>query len=473
MYLRQPPLAAAGGRGEAFSRHVLALAVSLHLILAILHRGRAFLQQPKLGSSGGYLRGESARGRGGAHRTYIVALRATDERAAEEAQEEGWAAGPADVQSPPAARALQHLKFDPLLLLFDATVREELISLHRSREKERRDQFSLPSARSAPLDVTVLRRRVREVREKERRMAVAELLYLMVCSRFKHQGVTMIPSLKAGGIVQFKEEGTENLQGLTEIYSLEALELVRDHLFGIIDQTMTAETVKSSRDTGVARIALFQAGQVYAMSTLFGYHLRRSDSRYQLEKLLGALGDFGEDDDDFDEDDVEDFLNDAGEFDETEGHRRHRRPAPPWMEPSWVEIDGTRAEMSLREYIGNFSTDDLRRIRAVASVEAKHTMEVQVSALFGDMRELKSRLLDAVGMVGSQKEAYQKLKQLVEWGEVESIRISKEDLRRLILEAVAFGTLMCDAEREVDSVYELTPRPGSGPSRRYLPQVGN
>ncbi|CAK8998232.1 Uncharacterized protein SCF082_LOCUS5549, partial [Durusdinium trenchii] len=40
---------------------------------------------------------------------------------------------------------------------------------------------------------------------------------------------------------------------------------------------------------------------------------------------------------------------------------------------------------------------------------------------------------------------------------VESLRLTSDDLRRLVLEAVAYGSLLNDSEKQFDSIYELTP----------------
>ncbi|CAE7942457.1 unnamed protein product [Symbiodinium necroappetens] len=60
-------------------------------------------------------------------------------------------------------------------------------------------------------------------------------------------------------------------------------------------------------------------------------------------------------------------------------------------------------------------------------------------------------------MVNSPEEATMKLEKAIKSKEVESLRITSDDLRRLVLEAVAFGSLLNDSEKQFDSIYELTP----------------
>lgn len=355
-----------------------------------------------------------------------------------------WRHGPAEVSSAAALRVLYLLRFDPLLLLFDATLKEELVALQQERTRDRRlwqaAQADKPSL--WPKDVLVLRRRVSEVRASDRSRAVAELLYLMVCGRFKHLEVPLLPPLKAGGDARFGNNN-QQLLGLTEVYSFEALEMVRDHLYSVVDR----RAWESQGNNASVRVGLFQAGQVYAMSALFGYYLRRVDARYQLEKLAWSLGVF-----------------DEGEGTSQSDHAvassqrsARKRPAPSWMEPSWTEGEA-RADLSLKDYIEGFDPKQVSRIQRIASAEARAAMEAQVTGLFGDLRLQRASLLEAVGMVKSSKEASLKLQWLVATEKVASIRLTGGDLRRLVLEAVAFGALLCDSEKEADSVYELTQR---------------
>jgi len=56
------------------------------------------------------------------------------------------------------------------------------------------------------------------------------------------------------------------------------------------------------------------------------------------------------------------------------------------------------------------------------------------------------------------------------------MRITSEDMTRLVLEAVAFGTLLNDSEKQVDAVYQLTAVASggaSGPTNPFLPGGGD
>jgi len=281
--------------------------------------------------------------------------------------------------------------------LVDTSIEQELERLTEQRDQELREEEQ--QAEVAEKDALVLRSRVKEVREKERTRVVTELLYLKVCQTFIRLETPLVDSMQSGGVVSFGKN--VKLEGLYDIYSKDALELVREHLFQIIGQN-------SDMAMSVVQIALFQAGQVYAMSALFGYYVRRVDARYQLEKLLN--------------------------FNVSDG-----------------DGDG------LKFYVSNFGPDEMTQMTKIASAEAKLAMERQVSALFGDLRDLKEKLLEAVGMVASNQEASMKLQEAIENQEVQSMRITSSDLKRMVLEAVAFGALLYDSEKQVDGLYELTP----------------
>eukprot|EP00440_Ansanella_granifera_P015807 gb/GFBE01017169.1/.p1 GENE.gb/GFBE01017169.1/~~gb/GFBE01017169.1/.p1 ORF type:complete len:430 (+),score=126.65 gb/GFBE01017169.1/:1-1290(+) len=326
-----------------------------------------------------------------------------------------WKAGPADVYSGQAQKALYLMKENPML--FDDTVEEELEKLQVQKDAEQKAKTALEA--NAKEDQLVLRRRIEEVKMNDRMRIVTELLYLKVCRKFQQLKVPLIPALKGGGDVKF---GNIDLKGLTtDIYSKDALELVRDHLFRIIGQQGNPSFMGGM---GVVQIAMFQAGQVYAMSAMFGYYLRRVDARYQLEKLAGNFGAWGD-------------------------------KAPETTDDPFSEDKG--AADSLKGYISSFGPDEVQSMWAVTSVEAQMAMESQVTALFGDLRALKEKLVNALGMVSSPEEATVKLEQAIKKDEVESLRITSDDLRRLVLEAVAYGSLLNDQEKQVDSLYELTP----------------
>jgi len=345
-----------------------------------------------------------------------------------------WSPGPAKLETAAAKRVQKHLQYDPLLVLVDETVKEEFKLLAAKKAKQESARPNPPGAIGEALGLLSLRRRIAQIQRKERLKTASELMYLMVASMFKYLEVPFIPPLKGGGLIRLDMDG-EQLRGLTEIYSMEALELVRDHLFNIVG----VEARKMGPEAPALRIAMYQAGQVYAMSALFGYYLRKADVRYQLDKIVSLHE-----------------VESQEELEIGETRKRHRRPVPRWMELSWQKGE-SRGDTSLKDYIQSFGPEELRQIRSLASAEAQAVMELQISALFGNLRILKSKLLKAIEGAETDEEATELLEKGLLSGAVESMSISYDNLRRLILEAVAFGSVLFDAEREADSTYDLTP----------------
>jgi len=321
-----------------------------------------------------------------------------------------------DVYSGQAQKALYLLQTDPML--FEPAVEESLQALTAAREDEEAKGSSPDDAHEG--DMLSLRKRMDEVRESERVRTVMELLYLKVCSRFLQLKAPLVKPMRTGGDVRL---GSVNLKRLTEeIYSKEALALVREHLMQFAGP---GEATLQTPFGSWVMIPLLQAGQVYAISAMFGYYLRQVDARYQLEKLAGSLGSAIGGDEDGDKPDL-------GAGDE-EG-----------------------AQM-LKSYISSFGEAEMKRMTNIASVEARMALEAQVAALFGDLRVLKEKMMNAVGMALTEEEANEKVMKAIENKEVESLRMSSQDLQRIVLEAVAFGSMLSDSEKQVDCWYDLTP----------------
>jgi len=195
--------------------------------------------------------------------------------------------------------------------------------------------------------------------------------------------------------------GPVNLQSLsTHLHSEDALELVKEHTLSVI-----GEWTHLTRDF-MLELALGQAAEVYLASALFGYALRQADARFRLERLLSPA--FG----------------------------------------------------SLKDYAASFEPDEAERAMAINSLEAEAALDRHVQALFGDVRQLHQELLEAIGPEAAEAGAEQAeaaLAQAVRRGDVASVRISVGDLRRLVLEGIAFGRLLADAEAQVDAVHKLSP----------------
>lgn len=351
----------------------------------------------------------SVAGRRRSGRRAAVGLRATAA-----AVPEIWKAGPAEMRSGSGQKLVWLMKENPLLV--DDALEQEL---NRLGEEQREAAEAEQRAAGKPkTDALVLRQRANEVRAKDRCLAVSELMYLMVCRELQKVGAPPVKPMRDGGWVSLG--ALFNLKSLTsDIYSVDALELVKEHLFkAVISQGKPGEPIEiNSAVYGMqlAQVGLFTCAQIYAMSVLFGYFLRRMERRFSLEKMMSSMS--------------------LPEFGESESKR------------------------TLKDYIKSFDPTQLQQ-EGVLTREAQLATEAQVAALFGDLKKLQAQLVDFVGPpdpLMSSDDVTKKIENAIQMGHIPSVKISMADLRRLVLEAVAFGALLKDSEGDVEAAaYELS-----------------
>lgn len=306
------------------------------------------------------------------------------------------------------------MKENPLLV--EDALEQELNRL--GEEQREAEEVEQRAAKEPKSDALVLKQRANEVRAKDRCLAVSELMYLMVCRELQKVGAPPIKPMKDGGWVSLG--ALVNLKSLTsDIYSADALELVKEHLFkAVISQGKPGEPIEMNSEVygmQLAQVGLFTCAQIYAMSVLFGYFLRRMERRFSLEKMMSSMS--------------------LPEFGESESKR------------------------TLKDYIKSFDPAQLQQ-EGVLTREAQLATEAQVAALFGDLKKLQAQLVEFVGPPDpllSSDDVTKKIENAIQMGHVPSVKISMADLRRLVLEAVAFGALLKDSEGDVEAAsYELT-----------------
>eukprot|EP00747_Dinoflagellata_sp_TGD_P054904 gnl/TRDRNA2_/TRDRNA2_149255_c0_seq2.p1 gnl/TRDRNA2_/TRDRNA2_149255_c0~~gnl/TRDRNA2_/TRDRNA2_149255_c0_seq2.p1 ORF type:complete len:446 (-),score=62.05 gnl/TRDRNA2_/TRDRNA2_149255_c0_seq2:78-1415(-) len=261
--------------------------------------------------------------------------------------------------------------------------------------QQREEERELEQTRPADQSTLALRRRQAELRQTERALVATELVYLKVCNGFRQLQVPMIPTMQGGGNATL---GAIDAKGLsTGVFSGSASELVDEQLSKIL-----REQVMSASDA-LHRIPLFEVCRIYSVSMTFGYILRNLERRFQFEAMAGSF---------------------TG---------------------------------SLKAYISSFGPDLQQSMVSLYSTEAKTAMELQIDSLFGDHRALKRKFLNALGTVTSTDELDSKLAEIMSGHLVETIDMTSNDMTRLVFEAVAFGMLLNNVEKQVDAIYQLTP----------------
>lgn len=270
-------------------------------------------------------------------------------------------------------------------------------------------------------------RRIAEVKAKERRRALEEILYALVVQKFMEADVSLVPALShstdpSGRVDQWPPEEEK----LERLHSSDAYEMIKNHLALILGQRL-------GDSNSVAPISKLRVGQVYAASVMYGYFLKRVDQRFQLEKSMKTLpwGTDGE------EDAIKQAMPDESRPSAQIGNS-HPEASPGSSSSFSQGVFGHSVKpCRLRSYVMSFDSETLQRYATVRSKEAFSIIEKHTEALFGR----PEIVITSQGTIDSSKD--------------ELIKISFAGLRRLILEAVTFGSFLWDVESHVDSRYHF------------------
>eukprot|EP00929_Paragymnodinium_shiwhaense_P015167 TRINITY_DN123208_c0_g1_i1.p1 TRINITY_DN123208_c0_g1~~TRINITY_DN123208_c0_g1_i1.p1 ORF type:complete len:463 (-),score=108.64 TRINITY_DN123208_c0_g1_i1:202-1590(-) len=239
-------------------------------------------------------------------------------------------------------------------------------------------------------------------------------LWDVVLRRFESEEATLMPPLVDSPAEVSRAVGKEldPRRLVFGFHSPDAIDLVRERTLSVIGPWQHLD-----REFRL-RIPLFQASQAYISSALFGYCLRRVDMRYRLEKLMGTL--------------------------------QSIRPA----RIDSVDADGGAGDedvVKLKSYIASLSQEDVHFATTAVSLELQIVLEEQVSALFGERRALLENIVEVLSGYeqAGEEAAKERLVEAVAADEVPSVELTVSGLRRLILEAAAFGAVLSEAESEV------------------------
>ncbi|XP_047176767.1 UV-B-induced protein At3g17800, chloroplastic-like [Vigna umbellata] len=186
--------------------------------------------------------------------------------------------------------------------------------------------------------------------------------------------------------------------------------------------------------TSTAEISKFRVGQVYAASVMYGYFLKRVDQRFQLEKTMKVLLNETEE-----ENSVQQTTMDNARpgFEEDTSQGMSHPEVSTWpggdVRPGGFSygIKATR----LRNYVMSLDGDTLQRYATIRSKEAISIIEKHTEALFGR----PEIVVTPEGSVSKD----------------ENVKISFGGLKKLVLEAVTFGSFLWDVESYVDSRYHF------------------
>uniref|UniRef100_A0A7C8Z4I6 UV-B-induced protein At3g17800, chloroplastic-like n=2 Tax=Opuntia streptacantha TaxID=393608 RepID=A0A7C8Z4I6_OPUST len=319
---------------------------------------------------------------------------------------------PLQLESPTGQLLTQILQTHPHLL--PAAIDQQLENLQNDRDAQKAET---PSSSQDLL----LYRRIAEVREKERHKAVEEILYCLIVQRFAENNIAMIPKISPSsdstGRVDFWPNQEQKLES---VHSPEAFEMIQSHLSLVLGERLVGPLQT------MIEISKVKLGKLYAASIMYGYFLRRVDQRYQLERAMKTL------------------PKDLGR--NTTGFQGPIPESPFWDPDSLIQIPADEDDMvsysegesyKLRSYVMYLDAETLQRYATIRSREAMSLIEKQTQALFGrpDIRVTLGGALEA------QNDAI--------------VSITFAGLTMLVLEAVAFGSFLWDAEDHVESKYSF------------------
>jgi len=314
-----------------------------------------------------------------------------------------------------------------------------------------------------------LYKRIEDIKRMDRRRAVEDAMYCAVIHKFMTSGVDMLPPLNDETFWK-----TIDLTKLTTgVHSSEALEMVRDHLMAAL-----GPEAANAWPSQLVRMSKLQAAQVYAASIMFGYFVRRVDKRFQLDRALGTLPQNPMDSakalenvfnaasamDSMDEaeDDPTNYAGDEffGGFNEEERAKIRNNQNQRVDTPE-------NGKLTLKQYVQTFNGEILAKTARIVSLEGVALAERQTGALFGSLEDLQKELMEAVGdNATTPQELMQRVQEVVANNDVETLTLPYAAQRRLVLEAVAFGSFLRDAEATVEYKDERLLTPTVNPNKR-------
>ncbi|KAK4363689.1 hypothetical protein RND71_018930 [Anisodus tanguticus] len=289
--------------------------------------------------------------------------------------------------------------------VFNAVVEKELVKLSYMRD----DAF-LRMNLNLCSDEALLHRRISELRELECRNAVEDVMYMLVVYKFSEIGVHLVPKLSKcmynGRLEIWPCKDWE----LESIHSSGILEMVKEHLSSIIgwkDKWALTQTEK-------LHIRL-----VYAASIRYGYFLKSASMRYHLEQSF-------------------DHINSDLSSITTSSNLLYSRSWPLKQKSvpfgrvsdtgstsvSPVSLIEEMQQENLTSYVMSFDHEIVQMCKKPKFKEATSLIEKHCSALFGDESD-------------------------------EVVLTSSASMKRFVLEAVAFGSFLWDAEDYVRTFYRL------------------
>ena len=314
----------------------------------------------------------------------------------------------------------------------------------------------------------VLFKRIQQMRALERRNGVQDVMYANILQKFRSLNVDMLPPIDDSAMYL---KGIDLTQLTNGVHSAEALEMVKEHLMG-----MLGPQASSAYSNTLVKTSKLQAAQMYAASIMFGYFLRKSDKRFSLDRSLGTLPMNPSES----AQSLEALFESASAMDSMdEVNSAGFNPNPNGMRGDFPDFSGTAdsdatdrggasspdrpknadQKLTLKQYVRSFDRATLAETAKMVSLEGVVLAERQTGALFGSVetlaKEMQSALEDSTLTGGepitTPEQLMAKVEDIVVREKVKTVTLPVSTQRRVVLEAVAFGSFLRDAETMVDA----------------------
>ncbi|KAM1137461.1 hypothetical protein FF1_035419 [Malus domestica] len=305
--------------------------------------------------------------------------------------------------------------------LFHLSVAQELKKLADDRE------LALSRASlSAASHEACLHRRIAQLKEQECETVVEDFMYLLVFYKFSEIKVHLVPKLSRciynGRLEIWPSKDWE----LESLYSMDVLEMIREHVSTVIGLRAKSSVTDNWAMTKITRQTL---GQAYVASILYGYFLKSASLRHSLDCILTLESQ----DLPLNHRTSLQFLEMCPNGNKNLLFGRIGNIQAKFQRSSRQE----KTHGKLRCYVMGFEPDTLQRCAKLRSEVAVNLIKNHCCALFGDDESMGSPETDEV------------------------ILTSYSSLKRLVLEAVAFGSFLWDTEECIGTQGFRTPLFGS------------
>ncbi|XP_023513957.1 UV-B-induced protein At3g17800, chloroplastic-like [Cucurbita pepo subsp. pepo] len=301
--------------------------------------------------------------------------------------------------------------------LFHVSVEDELKRLAHDR-----DAALNRMVLASDSDEALLHRRIAQLKEHECQVAVQDVMYMLIFYRFSEIRVNLVPKLSRcvynGRLEIWPCKDWE----LESIYELEVLEMIKEHITTVIGLRADSSVTDNWAMTNIRQAHL---GRVYVASILYGYFLKSALLRHHLEQKLAIPNTHRNGTQktllQFPEMCLYGFRNLLS------GRLSDMLSVP---QPQVLNSNQETEPEKLKRFLTGFDSEALQRCAKLKSKEALNLIENHSCALLGN---------DEAGFFESD----------------EVFVTSFASLKRLVLEAVAFGSFLWDAEEYVDTIYKL------------------